>query len=329
MMDNETPRTRSLLRQAARNVEAGKLVAAENLYRQIVAENPESTAAWLGLAEVTKDSSQKAAAYERVLALDGNNEAAQEGLAMVREDGAESPPLPSEPIQDSQPLAPAQKSGEVQAVADKPISQPAEGDPRPAGLETPGPAASEQQDFAYHEAVQVADDDTDVELFCYRHPNRSTSLRCYKCNKPICSECTVKTPVGYLCPDCHREAENAFFNAKLTDYFLALMVALPLSLLAGWLVVRFSGGFFMILIFIFAGGAVGGFIARLAKRVMGNRRGRYIPYLVAACIVIGVLFFAWPFVLAFIAGNAGVLWRMVGMGVYLFTASSSAFYWAR
>ena len=74
---------------------------------------------------------------------------------------------------------------------------------------------------------------------------------------------------------------------------VALMVALPLSLLAGWLVVRFSGGFFMILIFIFAGGAVGGFIARLAKRVMGNRRGRYIPYLVAACIVIGVLFFAW------------------------------------
>ena len=74
--------------------------------------------------------------------------------------------------------------------------------------------------------------DPALELFCYRHPNRSTSLRCYKCNKPICSECTVKTPVGYLCPDCHREAEDAFFNDKATDYLLALLVALPLSLLA-------------------------------------------------------------------------------------------------
>jgi hypothetical protein len=175
----------------------------------------------------------------------------------------------------------------------------------------------------------VAVFDPAVDLFCYRHPNRSTSLRCYKCNKPICSECTVKTPVGYLCPDCHREAEDAFFNAKATDYLLALLVALPISLLAGWVAVRFSGGIFMILIFIFAGGAVGGFIARLSKRVMGNRRGRYIPHLVAACIIIGVLVWAWPWLLFFIAGNPGVIMKLAGIGVYLFTAASSAFYWAR
>ncbi len=323
MIDKETPRTRSLLRQAARNVESGKLVAAEQLYRQIIEENPDSTAAWLGLAEVIKDPAQKAAAYQRVLALDADNETAQEALASMRGEMGETSPLASDADQNDG------HSSEAPPVADNPTSQRVMTKSASAANKTAEPVASEQHDISYHEAVEVADDDTDVELFCYRHPNRSTSLRCYKCNKPICSECTVKTPVGYLCPTCHREAEDAFFNAKATDYLLALMVALPLSLLAGWLVVRFSGGFFMILIFIFAGGAVGGFIARLAKRVMGNRRGRYIPYLVAACIIIGVLFFAWPFVLAFFAGNTGVLWRMVGMGVYLFTASSSAFYWAR
>ena len=85
----------------------------------------------------------------------------------------------------------------------------------------------------------------------------------------------------------------------------------------------------MILIFIFAGGAVGGFIARLAKRVMGKRRGRYIPHVVAACIIIGVLVWALPWLLYLFAGNAGVLFKLAGIGVYLFTAASSAFYWAR
>ncbi len=171
--------------------------------------------------------------------------------------------------------------------------------------------------------------DPNVEIFCYRHPNRSTSLRCYKCSKPICSECTVKTPVGYLCPTCHREAEDAFYNNKTTDYLLAALVALPVSLLAGWLVVRFSGGIFMILLFVFAGGAVGGFIARLSKRAIGQRRGRFIPHVVAGCVVIGVLVFAWPWLLVLLSGAAGVLFKLAGIGVYLFTAASSAFYWAR
>jgi hypothetical protein len=287
MMENETPRTRSLLRQAERTADSGKIVAAEMLYRQIIEEAPQSTAAWLGLAQVMQDTRDKQAAYERVLELDEGNQVAMEGLAALSggSDAADNPAVAGE-----------SKSAEIRL---------------------------EGQEAA------VLDDLPTTELFCYRHPNRSTSLRCYKCNKAICSECTVKTPVGYLCPDCHREAEDAFFNSKATDYLLAALIALPLSLIAGWLVVRFSGGIFIILLFVFAGGAVGGFIARMSKRVIGNRRGRYIPYLVAACIIIGVLVFAWPWLLFFIAGNAGVLLKLAGIGVYMFTAASSAFYWAR
>jgi hypothetical protein len=332
MIENETPRTRSLLRQAARNVDGGKLAAAEKLYRQIVAETPESVTAWLGLAKTTQDTTEKQVAYERVLALDGDNAEAQAGLAIMRGEplAAEAPTTGENVAVEQESLDPA--AGEFSAETTNPGGDGTPTIPAAMTAAMIKDAASDVK-AVENRADQVDDHvavyDPDVDLFCYRHPNRSTSLRCYKCNKPICSECAVKTPVGYLCPDCHREAEDAFFNAKPTDYLLALLVALPLSLLAGWVAVRFSGGIFMILLFIFAGGAVGGFIARMSKRIMGNRRGRYIPYLVAACIVIGALVWAWPWLLFFLTGGTEVIWKLAGIGVYLFTAASAAYYWAR
>jgi membrane associated rhomboid family serine protease len=36
---------------------------------------------------------------------------------------------------------------------------------------------------------------------CYRHPDRPTGLRCSRCARPICGECSNPAPVGQLCPD--------------------------------------------------------------------------------------------------------------------------------
>ncbi len=33
-------------------------------------------------------------------------------------------------------------------------------------------------------------------LYCYVHPNRPTSLRCNRCNRPICADCAILTPTG-------------------------------------------------------------------------------------------------------------------------------------
>lgn len=294
-------------------MQSGKLVAAEQLYRQIIEENPDSVGAWLGLADVLQDPEEKLAAYKRVLALDKENEQAQLGLEQMHGGGTDKDaPSTREIGEDQEPVK--QAAARTKATA--------------AVLEEENVGQVKQATPTVQPHDHTAFESGEVILTCYRHPNRTTSLRCYKCDKPICSECAVKTPVGYLCPDCQREAEDAFFNSKPMDYLLALLVALPVSLLAGWLVVRLSGSFFMILLFIFAGGAVGGFIARLAKRVIGNRRGRYIPYLISASIIVGVVFWAWPLLFALFAG-AGAIFKLAGIGIYLFTAASSAFYWAR
>ncbi len=291
-MNIREPRLRSLLTQAERNASNGKNAAAESIYRQIIDEAPGAEEAWLGLAEVVFDPDEKRAAYERALALAPEMPAAVAGLARL----------------DGRPVPP-----EAQAALD-------------AAAEAE--AAAEREAEAEREAAEMAAkaEEAAFELTCYRHPDRPTSLRCYSCHRPICISCAKKTPVGYICPECQREAEDAFFNSKPTDYIIATLVSLPISLLVGYLMVRFfSGGLFLFLIIFFVSGAVGGFIGRITKRAIGGRRGRYLPGLVAAMVVLGVLIPALPVLPAVLIDNQ-VLMRLIGPGIYMFVAASAA-YW--
>lgn len=307
-------RRRSLFRQAARVADSGKRAAAAELYRQIIVEDPQSEAAWMGLASVSAAEAEKTAAYEEVLALNPDNKEAKLGLAMLS--GAdppvdmppESPPAsPSSPFDSSrQWLAEATARQEERTdSAMIPAASPSS--------ETPTTSADQQTGPGQIQSEEPAADT--FELFCYRHPKRETSLRCYSCSQPICSSCAVKTPVGYRCPTCIREAEAVFFTATLRDYLLAPLVAVPLSLIAGYAAFSFGGGYFFLFLMLFIGGAVGRLIGQVTRRVIGRRRGRFMPHLVAATIVIGVLV-------------PVLIFQTVPLSaaLYLFVASSAAFY---
>ncbi len=57
-------------------------------------------------------------------------------------------------------------------------------------------------------------------LYCYRHPQVETSLRCNRCNKPICPKCAQRTPVGFRCPDCMLEIEDRYYSQVQGGYLL-------------------------------------------------------------------------------------------------------------
>ncbi len=285
-MEIQDPRLRSLLRQADRVNESGKRAAAEQLYRQIIDEAPEVAEAWYGLGRVTAVPTDQEAAYEKAVTLKPDYAPAVRALAELR---GESVPAWAE-------------VPEVDDEAEAAISEP----PVAASVATAVPATDR------------------YELVCYRHPNRPTSLRCYNCGKPICSSCAVKTPVGYSCPDCIREKEDVFFNARPLDYIIAPAIGLVLSLIAGYLVSRFAlgGGFFTYFIMLFVGGVAGRFIGQLSQQAIGRRRGRYLPQVMVAMLILGTAVWLVPYLLL---GGLSSLFLFLGPGIFLFVAGGALY----
>ncbi|OGO14974.1 MAG: hypothetical protein A2Y93_08000 [Chloroflexi bacterium RBG_13_68_17] len=123
---------------------------------------------------------------------------------------------------------------------------------------------------------------TIASLTCANHPGRETTLRCNRCEKPICSQCAVLTPVGYRCRECVRGQQAVFDTAQRTDYLIAGAVSLVLvgaaTALLGVL------GFWSLIVSPVAGGGVGEVVRWAVRR----RRSRRLPLAAAIGGALGV-----------------------------------------
>ena len=125
-------------------------------------------------------------------------------------------------------------------------------------------------------------------LYCYVHPNRPTTLRCNRCERPICADDAVLTPTGYRCRECIRSQQKVFDTALWYDYLTAFFVSAIGSGIASWLVALISGFFFGLGVLLLAPGA-GAVIGNLVLRVIGRRRSRPLFLTAAAGMVAGAL----------------------------------------
>ena len=317
-MAAETPRIRSLLRQANRTESAGKRAAAEQLYRQALDEAPESVGAWLGLARVVKDEDKKEEAYRKVLVLDPANEIAQEALnpaeysdILAKADGANTKSQSSN--KDNSPVIES---------ATEAVSPPIEGvysDESALDEDLPDlPIEDDLNDLKIEDTIHSHEIVSEQEvLYCANHPSRETHLRCNRCGKPICSGCSQPTPVGYRCPECIREHEDIYYSATPLDYIVLILVAFPLAFLAGYIASLI--GFFA----IFLAAVVGSFLGRVVFRATGRRRGRGMPQIVAAAVVLGAIL---PLLLRLLSGN---ILSALFLGIYIVAASGAAYYQMR
>ena len=148
--------------------------------------------------------------------------------------------------------------------------------------------------------IEVGSDGEPESLTCANHPDRETLLRCNKCGKPICISCAVRTPVGYRCNECVREQQNIYFNALGRDNIVALAVGFVLTLIVAPIVGFLLGsiGFFGFFIAFIIGSGAGTLVARIIRSAVGNRRGRKLPHMAIAGIMLGVAPWALLFLLS-------------------------------
>lgn len=162
-------------------------------------------------------------------------------------------------------------------------------------------------------------------LFCYRHPERETMLRCSRCERPICSECAVLTPTGYRCKECIRGQQKVFDTAHPLDYPIAFVLAGGLSF-AGSLVAS-ALGFFT----IFLAPLAGLIIAEAVRWAIRRRRSRRLFVLTALAAALGalpLLLIQLSGVLLALAAGAGMgnLFGLLWLALYAFMVVSTTYY---
>jgi len=151
-------------------------------------------------------------------------------------------------------------------------------------------------------------------MYCANHPQTPTGLRCNRCEKPICTKCAVRTPIGYRCKECVRGQQKVFETATGLDYPLLFIIV---SALAG--LGAFAAGFLSFFT-IFLAPVAGGTIAEAARFVTRRRRSKLLFRLAIVAAVVGCL----PFLAShLLMGDMfGIIWQ----GVYLFLMTSSLYY---
>jgi hypothetical protein len=127
--------------------------------------------------------------------------------------------------------------------------------------------------------------------YCYAHPTRETTLRCKRCEKPMCASCARRTPTGYVCKDCVKAHQKSFDTAEWYDYALGFITAAILSGVAAFLVTLIGGIGFFGWFLIAAGAPVAGTAIAESVRFV-TRRHRSRPLFIT--IVVGVVAGALP-----------------------------------
>jgi hypothetical protein len=140
----------------------------------------------------------------------------------------------------------------------------------------------------------ASDDDADLTAgqgeatHCARHPQVETVLTCGRCGTPICPRCLVQTPVGARCPDCAnvRRLPTIDVGPVFVVRGLAggLAAGAAVGAVWGYAVqgqrVGFLG-FFLILVALAAGWAIGEAVSLATNR----KRGRSLQ----ACAIAGAV----------------------------------------
>ncbi len=164
--------------------------------------------------------------------------------------------------------------------------------------------------------------DAPPKMYCANHPSVETTLRCNRCEKPICAKCAVLTPTGYRCRECIKEQQKIFDTSLWYDYPLTFIIVAILSylgsLIGGWIALRF--GFYIIILTLFLAPAMGGGIATAVRLATGKRRSKNLFILAVIAAVAGCI----PVALGLV--HFFSLFEFIYLAMYIVLMTSTLYY---
>ena len=88
--------------------------------------------------------------------------------------------------------------------------------------------------------ILLKEHSTRPSMFCYKHTSKTTNLTCVRCEKPICTQCMTRSPVGFRCIECSKPNDiptyqiNLFVLSKaiLGTQLTAIIIGVLLALLS-------------------------------------------------------------------------------------------------
>jgi membrane associated rhomboid family serine protease len=173
------------LQQGRTAARVGDMAEARRLLAAATQEAPDDIEVWLALTGVVESLEEKQACLHKVLALDPDHTAAKTSLALIEQKLSAAGQSQIEIEQSSKALA--------------------------SSLDTPPDRDEVLAAQSQTEPAPPIEPSEATPLYCYRHPQVETSLRCNRCNKPICPKCAQRTPVGFRCAECVSAIEDRYY----------------------------------------------------------------------------------------------------------------------
>ena len=127
---------------------------------------------------------------------------------------------------------------------------------------------------------------------CANHPKEMTFVRCGRCDKPICVQCMVNSPVGKKCRDCARNRTH-LVKSSPRQVILAFVAATAVAIPTGFVVVY--SHMFWILPFFY--GALVGEVALRAgqrRRSLAMQVSAGLAALIGTALAAAVMFLSLP-----------------------------------
>lgn len=153
-------------------------------------------------------------------------------------------------------------------------------------------------------------------IYCEKHPDTPTNLRCSRCEKPVCPQCLVHAAVGIRCQDCGKATVLPTYNVSASFLMRAILAGLVVGLggglVLGLIIRQLLSGF----LYLAALGGLGYLASEAIGLATGRKRGRRLQFVAGASVVLASVISA-VISFAFIGGSPVIDLFGAALAVYV------------